>query len=81
MATLSDYRQILLEHLQTYDPLTLMKLRQAGELEDFLELQLDAVRNLRKSNPPHKSESRSQKAIRAEIEVATLLEYQKPMLR
>ena len=81
MATMSDYRQMLLEHLETYDPLTLMKLRQTGELEDFPGIQLDAVQNLRASNPPRKSEKPSQKAVRTEIEVATLLEYQMPTPR
>lgn len=78
MATLSDYRTMLLTHLETNDPATLRALRQAGaeELEAFLELQLDAVRNLRATRPARNSESPSQRAIRTEIERAALLEYQ-----
>ena len=79
MATMSDYRQMLLTHLQENDPLTLRQLRTTGELEEFLGMQLDAVKNLRESNPPRPNESPSQKALRTEIEAATLLEYPKPI--
>ena len=80
MTKLPGYRSMLLRHLEQDDPKTLAYLRRTGELEDFLGIQLDAVKWLRESRPPHEGETGDQKWIRQEIERATLLEYQKPYL-